>query len=249
MFEKTALLLALHAKNETVIRELVTSGADANQSLGPIGTVLHCFHDCSQIVQLLVELGADANATSDVGMTALSLVLFRYQFHDIRQVDVEARNILRTLLPVTRQLDSILQSETTGDVVPTINDDSVTLFLQHGAKISYCAMYLTARPALQLLRRKYAKQHSERFIELLRAADTDFTGVRQRIASVDKDEWETLNLAVLDQKLSQPLTLQTSCVISVRRQLLSVSTLELWSRIERLPLPKAIQDRLKLEKW
>ena len=37
-----------------------------------------------------------------------------------------------------------------------------------------------------------------------------------------KHVWAPLNLAVLDQKLSQPLTLQTSCVISVR-QLPSVS--------------------------
>ena len=134
-------------------------------------------------------------------------------------------------------------------MVPAINDDSVTLFLQHGAKINYCAMYLTARPALQLLRRKYGKQHSERFIELLRAADTDFSGVRQRIASVDKDEWASLNPTVLDQKLSQPLTLQTSCVICVRRQLHSVSDVGMWPRIERLPVTTTVKDRLKLETW
>ena len=68
----------------------------------------------------------------------------------------------------------------------------MALFLQHGARI-------------KLRRTKFYKrsvQHSERFIELLRAADTDFSGVRQRIASVNKDEWAPLNLAILDQKLT-----------------------------------------------
>ena len=84
---------------------------------------------------------------------------------------------------------------------------------------------------------------------MLRAADTDFSGVRQRIASVDKDEWAPLNLAVLDQKLSQPLTLQAWCVISIRRQLWSVSNFKIWANIEKLPLPTVIKYRLKLERW
>ena len=125
------------------------------------------------------------------------------------------------------------------------------LFLQHGATIRYCTMYLIVNlsPTWKSLWRKHSKQHSERFIELLRAADTDFTGVRDQIAIVDKDEWAPLNLAVLDQKLSQPLTLQTSCVISVRRQLSSVRDCGVWTRIDQLPLTPAIRDRVKLRVW
>ena len=109
-------------------------------------------------------------------------------------------------------------------------------------------MYLTGLFEWALELRKYSK-HSERFIDLLRAADTDFSGVRQRIASVNKDEWAPLNLDVLDQKLSQPLTLQAWCVISVRRQVCSVSDWQMWTRIEKLALPKVIKDRLKLKMW
>ena len=94
--------------------------------------------------------------------------------------------------------------------------------------------------------RKKIKLHSERFIDLLRAADTDFSGVRQRIASVDKDEWAPLNLAVLEQKLSQPLTLQAWCVIGARRQLRNVSDVGLWARIDKLFLSPNVKDSLKL---
>ena len=79
--------------------------------------------------------------------------------------------------------------------------------------------------------------------------DTGFSGVCQRIASVDKDDWKPLNLAVLDEKLSQLLTLQTSCVISVRRRLLSIGNVGVWAGLEKLPLPPIIKDRLKLLTW
>ena len=80
--------------------------------------------------------------------------------------------------------------------------------------------------------------------------DTGFSGVCQRIASVDKDDCKKpLNLAVLDEKLSQPLTLQVSCVISVRRRLLSIGDVGVWAGIEKLPLPPIIKDRLKLLTW
>ena len=122
------------------------------------------------------------------------------------------------------------------------------VFLQHGARIRYCQMYLTDSSEWSADLRKFSRKHSERFIEFLRAADTDFSGVRQRIASVDKDEWAPLNLAVLDQKLSQPLTLQTSCVISVRCQLRTVCDTSIWAHMNELRLPKVIKDRLKLKK-
>ena len=107
-------------------------------------------------------------------------------------------------------------------------------------------MYLTMCSDWATKLRQIIKQHSERFIELLRAADTDFSGVRQRIASVDKDEWAPLNLDVLDWKLSQPLTLQTSCVISVRRQLRSVSDVGMWTRVDKLFLSPNVKENLKL---
>ena len=93
------------------------------------------------------------------------------------------------------------------------------------------------------------KKHSEKFIELLRAADTDFRGVRQQVVGLDRRIRKVLNLDVLDQKLSQPLTLQTSCVISVRRRLRSISDVGMWARIDALSLPSIIKDRLKLLVW
>ena len=75
-----------------------------------------------------------------------------------------------------------------------------------------------------------------------------FSGARKRIASVDKDEWAPLNLAVLDQKLSQPLTLQALCVIRVRRQLRSASNCGMWAKIDELTLPH-LNNRLKLNVW
>ena len=63
------------------------------------------------------------------------------------------------------------------------------------------------------------------------------------------DAVSTANLVVLDQKLSQPLTLEAWCVISVRRQLRRVSDCGMWTRIEKLPVPAAIIDRLKLLLW
>ena len=63
---------------------------------------------------------------------------------------------------------------------------------------------------------------------------------------LDRTEWKLLNLDVLEDKLSQPLTLQTSCVINVRRQLHRVSDVGMWPRIDALPLPATIRDLLKL---
>ena len=92
-------------------------------------------------------------------------------------------------------------------------------------------------------------QDDERFIQLMLAADTVFSDDRQRIASFNKDKLKSLGLSVLARKLSQPLTLQVWCVISVRRQLRSVSDRGMWNMIEKLPLPTVINDRLKLRVW
>ena len=245
---KTALLVALHTKNKEVITELVTSGADVNQSLGPVGTALHYFYDHVEIVELLVQLGADLNATSKRCKTTLSIILYRCHF-TASGIGLPAPALLHSLLPATHDLDAVLLANFSvkGVMVP-IKNDCMTTFLQHGAKINYCAMYLAELQIWRSLLQHHGK-HSERFIELLRAADTDFSGVRQRIASVDKEDCKRLNLAVLDQKLSQPLTLQASCVISVRRQLRSVKDCGLWAMIEKLPLPTAMKDRLKLKSW
>ena len=205
--------------------------------------------DHNPTVHILAQLGADPNLTDYFGDTPLFLVLDRCHLRDDTKSS-SARESLQALLPSTRDLDTIVQTTRCfGDRGPPIDDKCVTLFLQHGARIRYCQMYLTGSPEWASDLRNKSKQHSERFIELLRAADTDFSGVRQRIASVDKGDWLTLNLAVLDQKLSQPLTLQVWCVISVRRQLRSVCDVGLWPMIEKLPLPTIIKDRLKLEKW
>ena len=154
---------------------------------------------------------------------------------------------LQTLMPATRDLDAIVNDPSS--ITSTTDIPCMTILLQHGARINYAQAYLTGLFEWAADMHLHSN-HSEAFIELLRAADTDFSGVRQRIASVDKNEWPTLNLAVLDQKLSQPLTLQTLCVIRVRRQLRSAKDCGLWARIEELPaLPTLIKDRLKLRTW
>ena len=246
---KTALLVALQTKNKEVIIELVTSGADVNQSLGPIGTLVHYFYDQEPMVQLLIQLGADPNATNENGNTAVSLTLLQYRCGS-RGRNLLVQKLLRTLLPLMRNLDALLQANAViqqRGVIATMDNDCTTLFLQHGATMSYCTMYLIQLHPWRLLLRKSGEQHSERFIELLRAADTDFSGVRQRIASVGQQDCERLNLAVLEQKLSQPLTLQASCVIRVRRQLRIVRDWGMWASIENLPLPAVMKALLKLE--
>ena len=199
---KTALLVALHTKNTQVIRELVTSGADVNQSLGPVGTVLHCFYHQGLVVQLLIQLGIDLDAANEDGNTAVSLILLRY--HDYgSSKNFRALKLLRTLLPMTRDLDAVLHGDLFAKGLnATLDSDYVTIFLQHGARMRYTWMYLTVSHIWRSFLRQYGERHSERFIELLRVADTDFSDVRQRIASVDKDQSKWLNLAVLDQKLS-----------------------------------------------
>ena len=216
---KTALLIAVCAEQLDMITELVASGADVNQSLGPMGTVLHFCYDHVEMVQQLVQLGADPNVTNDASRTAITLLLWYCETFHIFGHDLEACRSLASLLSVARDLDTLLlANRRIIRINVAIADELVALFLQHGARMRYCQMYLTGSSKWAAKLRKHREIQSERFIELLRAADTDFCGVRQRIASVDKDEWAPLNLAVLDQKLSQPLTLQASCVISVRRQ-------------------------------
>ena len=243
---KTALLIAVYTENEEVITKLVTSGADVNQSLGPVGTVLHLCYDQDPIVQLLVRLGANPNALNQRSVTVVMAILFRYHFRDCG-VSSSALTTLCTVLPATGRLDVLLAAYCRRqESVAPMSNECVSVFLQMGTRITYCSMYLTGSSDWASTLRQESKPHSERFIDLLRAADTDFSGVRQRIASVDKDEWAPLNLTILDQKLSQPLTLQTSCVISVRRQLHSVSELWMWARIEKLPLSPNVKDCLKL---
>ena len=64
---KTAFLVALDTGNEEVIKELVASGADVNQSFGPVGTALHWCFDHNPTVQILAQSGADPNLTDDFG--------------------------------------------------------------------------------------------------------------------------------------------------------------------------------------
>ena len=191
----------------------------------------------------VIKLRAYPNATCDAGSkSVLSLVLCKY--HPNSAV---SQSLLPTLprWAATRDVIAILQENRyiiRSELKP-LSNEYVTLFLQHGARIRYFEFYLKWTP----VRASKLQQHSEEFIELLRAAETDFSGVRQRIAGVEKDEWTPLNLTVLDQKLSQPLTLEAWCVISVRRHLLSVCGRRIWARIEELRLPQVISDRLKLK--
>ena len=239
---KTALLVAAGTGDRKVIRELVKAGADVNQSLGPRSTVLHHFCKDDSLVNLLVRLGADPNARAERGGTVFWQVLLRGLANGRSNLRVVLQS-LRLLLPKTRNLDEYLQS--TG-AVHWLYPACTMLLLQHGARIDYSKVFLAEEsPAYW----SNQAQHSEQFIQLLRAADTDFSGVRQRIASLDRKKWEVLNLDVLEEKLSQPLTLQTSCVISMRRHLRSISDVGLWAKIDALPLPKLMKNRLKLIVW
>ena len=257
---KTALIVAVETGNEEVITELLTSGADVNEWLGQVRTVMHNSWHLAEIwkyfwiVKRLVELGADPNDTNEEGgnQTALLLVLWKHHLNlDDSCSRSAALTTMNTLLPVTRDLSAILAAHrcirlSGGKLV---SQECVLLFLQHGARIRYCDVYLTGSSAWATKLWISNEQHSERFIEFVRAADTDFSGVRQRIASVNKDEWAPLNLAVLDRKLSQPLTLQASCIINVRCQLGSVRDCDMWARIDQLPLPPIMRDRMKLKVW
>ena len=244
---KTALALATAISDEHLITELVTCGADVNQSLGPRGTLLHHYRDNVKIVKLLVGLGADPNARDATGDSVFLKVLVTCdEYRTCRSRSDKILQSLRLMLPTTRKLDHYILSNR---ACHWIRQECSILMLQHGARIDYNHVFCDEYSGYLTFVQTKPTQHSERFIELLRAADTNFSGVRQRIASVDKDDWEPLNLAVLDQKLSQPLTLQASCVISVRRQLLCVSDVGMWARIEKLPLPTIIKDRLKLIVW
>ena len=153
---------------------------------------------------------------------------------------------LHLLLPATPNLESHFQWRGAFLRLPT---ECTKLVLQHGARIDYSDSFLEISPICFEIQCRKQKQHSEEFIKFLRAADTNFSCVPERIASLDRTEWKLLNLDVLEDKLSQPLTLQTSCVISVRRRLRSISDVRMWARIDALPLPTALRDRLKLLVW
>ena len=251
---KTALLVATEIGDEQVITELVTCGADVNQLLSPRGTtVLHyCCHD-DELVKLLLSLGADPNARDEMGDTVSIKVLLRGNVHcDSTDCLDSVLQSLRLLLPITRLLDGDLRCKFC--VLLRLKTECTMLVLQHGARIYYSDMLRMVIDARGPHVLSNFEEHSEEFFEFLRAADTSFTGVRQRIANMgnnalDKTIRKVLNLDVLEDKLSQPLTLQTSCVISVRRHLRSVSDVGMWTRIDALPLPAAIQNMLKLIVW
>ena len=240
---KTALAVAAATGDKHVITELVSCGADVNQSLGPRGTVLHYYCDNDELVNLLVRLGADSNARGGAGHSVFFKVLQMGRVHSECRLDLALQS-LRLLLPTTRHLHYYLQS---CRAILWLHRDCTKLMLQHGARIDYSRAFLAESSRFYMKSMMINRtQHSAEFIELLLAADTDFRGVRKQISLLDSNEWESLNLDVLEDKLSQPLTLQTSCVISVRRRLRSISDVGMWVRIDALPLPTTIKDRLKL---
>ena len=243
---KTALLVAAITGDEHVITELVTSGADVNQPLGLRGTVLHHCCDNDRVLMHLVRLGADPNAEAEMGASVFFKVLLTGEATTSMCCLDSLLQSLRLLLPTTHDLDGYLRRH---DEIIRLKTECSMLLLQHGANICYKSAFLLKSAKYVRWAWGNRKKHSEEFIELLRAADTDFRGVRQRIASLDRTEWEMLNLDVLEEKLSQPLTLQTSCVISVRRRLRSIRDVGLWRMIDALPLSAIIKDRLKLVVW
>ena len=215
---ETPLLVATKTGNERIITELVSSGADVNQSLGPQGTVLHhCCHN-DKLVNLLVQLGADPNATDDTGESVVYKVLLRGHVTSKCCLD-SVLQTLRLLLPTASARH--LQRKRT---IVGLKIECTMLVLQHGARIGYSQMFLAKYPAYfrGIFVHTNHKQYSEKFFEFLRAADTNFSGVRAKIARLNRNKCEMLNLDVLEDKLSQPLMLQTLCVISVRRRLRNI---------------------------
>lgn len=236
---KTALLVAAGTGNDQVITELVMYGADVNQLLGPRGTVFH--HICSnRIMDLLVRLGADPNVKNVKGDSVFWHVLRRGSVASGRNLCYVLESMSH-LLPNTRHLDQYIAD---GLVARCLNQRCFMLVLQHGAKIDYSCTFIH-NYATSLIQ----EQHSEEFIEFLRAADTNFSSVRQRIPHFDGKKKKVLNTDVLEEKLSKPLTLQSLCVINVRRRLRDISEIQMWARIDTLSLPTAIRNRLKLLLW
>ena len=246
---KTALSVAVHCGNKEIVTELVTSaGVDVNQSLGAYGTVLHVAPD--DLVPHLLQLGADPHATGGRRDNALCHSLRIYQsdldlWYFTFDYDTDPQSELRkisALLSATGNLDTILSDNIRDFCFKPFDKECVTLFLQHGARIQHRSL------GCRKFFRRFVED-DERFIELLLAADTDFSDDRQRIASFSKDKLKSRGLTVLARKLSQPLTLQAWCVISVRLQLRRVKDCGLWASIEKLPLPTIIKDRLRLKTW
>ena len=164
---------------------------------------------------------------------------------------------LSDVLSVTTGLDSIMFQFCTKleNRRSKIYKLTVTLMLQHGARTRYSAMYGTFLPGDSSTSWElvcHNEQHSERFVQLLRAADMHFNGARQEIADIHNRGGSFSNLLFLNDKLSQPLTLQAWCVIGVRRQLRSVSNSGMWSKIDELCRQTYLthmSDRLKLKVW
>ena len=124
---KTALLVAATAGDERVITELVTRGADVNQSLGPQGTVLHHFRYNDKLVNLFVRLGADPNVKTELGISVLESVIARGEVSNTEGLDFVLES-LRLLLPTTRNLDFYLESNR--DIL-RLNNECTKLMLQH----------------------------------------------------------------------------------------------------------------------
>ena len=152
---KTILIVAMDTENEEVMTELVASGADANRWLGQIGAILSEFLNLFGIwqyfwvIKLLVQLGADPNAAGEEGKySVLSKVLSKYYFNrnDSRSCSAALQTI-HTLLPVTRHLSAILGEKSCilRSDCEQIQQECVTPFLQHGARIDYCKAYLIRR--------------------------------------------------------------------------------------------------------
>ena len=236
---KTALLLAAGTGSEQVVTELVACGADVNQTLASRGeTVMHRYRYDDNMVNVLVCLGADPNVTAENGESVFQLVLNRCNIHHGMRNSNIVLSSLRRLLPNTCDLDSQLHQSR---AVRWLHPDAAIFVLQHGARIDYSHTFLTDSIYTH-------RPHNSAFIEFLRAADTNFSGVRNRLASCadrkKRDEFELLN-----DMIAQPLTLQTLCVIGVRRCLRSKSDVRMLARIDALPVPTAIRRRLKLLYW
>ena len=138
---KTALLVAAGTGDEEVITELVTSGADVNQSLGPglHVTVLYHFWYDARLVKLLLKLGADPNAGADeTGASLFRHLLHRGRVNSVYRLD-SVLQTLSLLLPTTRDLDEYLVSNR---AVLWLNTKCTMLLLQHGARIKYSQVFL-----------------------------------------------------------------------------------------------------------
>ena len=86
--------------------------------------------------------------------------------------------------------------------------------------------------------------YSERFLRLMILASVDFSDRHELQERLDDIALYEEYLAMVDEELKRPRSLQDYCVMAVRGTL--SPGFQLWRKIDSLPVTSAARDRLKL---